>query len=82
MDNQMMKIWIRDCYSKRPDSFFHQNRALQIMNSMRAHITDDVKGLLDTKNTTPTIIPGGLTKLLQPLDISVNRTFKAGMRTR
>ena len=51
------------------------------MDSMRAHITEDIKDLLDAKNTTPAIIPGGLTKLLQPLDISVNRTFKSGMRT-
>ena len=39
MDNQMMKIWIQDCYSKRPHGFFHQSRALLIMDSMCAHIT-------------------------------------------
>ena len=31
-------------------------------------------------NTIPIIIPGGMTKLLQPLDISVNRSFKAVLR--
>ena len=52
------------------------------MDSMRAHITDDIKRALEAKNTTPAIITGVLTKLLQPLDISVNRTFKASMRAR
>ena len=31
-------------------------------------------------NTVLTVIPGGLTKILQPLDISVNRSFKAKLR--
>lgn len=80
MNNEMMKIWITECFSKRPDGFFHRDRALLVMDSMRAHITDDIKDILHAKNTTPAIIPGGMTKLLQPLDISVNRTFKTGMR--
>ena len=80
MDKDMMSKWIKECYSQRPGGFFHTQRALLVMDSMRAHITEDVKRALEANNTTPAIIPGGLTKLLQPLDISVNRTFKASMR--
>ena len=47
---------------------------------MRAHITDDIKQKIYSENTFPVIIPGGLTKLLQPLDIAVNKTFKANLR--
>ena len=48
---------------------------------MRAHIMEDIKEFLKRVNTVPTIIPGGMTKLLQSLDIiAVNKSFKAGMR--
>ena len=47
---------------------------------MRAHITDDVKQQIYAENTFPVIIPGGLVKLLQPLDIAVNKTLQAKLR--
>ena len=46
------------------------------MDSMRAHLTEDVKKKVNEENTIPVIIPVGLTKILQPLDISVNKSFK------
>ncbi|KAK7890943.1 hypothetical protein WMY93_022906 [Mugilogobius chulae] len=61
----------------RPDGFFRSRKALLVMDSMRAHITPQFKAKLKAVNTIPAIIPGGLTKILQPLDISVNRSFKA-----
>ena len=51
-----------------------------ICDSMRAHLTETVKSLVRRANTVLTVIPGGLTKILQPLDISVNRSFKAKLR--
>jgi hypothetical protein len=80
MDTEKMQAWLRECFVKRPDGFFHQRKALLVMDSMRAHITDEVKKCVLAKNAIPAIIPGGLTKLLQPLDISVNRCFKMVMR--
>ena len=44
---------------------------------MRAHLTESVKSLMRRANTVLIVIPGGLTKILQPPDISVNRSFKA-----
>ena len=51
-----------------------------VMDSMRAHITPDVKDSVRALNTVPATIPGGLTKFLQPLNINVNRVFKGELR--
>ena len=47
---------------------------------MRAHLTADVKQKVKQMNATLAVIPGGLTKELQPLDIGVNRPFKVRLR--
>lgn len=80
MDQEMMGVWLDRCFSRRPDGFFHVTPGLLVMDSMRAHITDIIKKKISSKNCTPVIIPGGMTKMLQPLDISVNRSFKAVLR--
>ena len=80
MDQEMMNLWLTKCYTKRPDGFFRARKALLVMDSMRAHITPQVKDKLKVFNSIPAIIPGGLTKILQPLDISMNRSFKAVLR--
>ncbi|KAK6299839.1 hypothetical protein J4Q44_G00298720 [Coregonus suidteri] len=54
--------------------------SLLIYDSMRAHITNAVKKQVKQTNSELAVIPGGLTKELQPLDIGVNRTFKARLR--
>jgi hypothetical protein len=51
-------------------------RRLAEENSCRAHITDDTKRLV-SKYSKLAIIPGGLTKKIQPLDLSVTKSFKS-----
>lgn len=80
MNQEMMNLWLTKCYTKRPDGFFKTRKALLVMDSMRAHITPQFKDKIKACNSIPVIIPGGLTKILQPLDISVNRSFKAVLR--
>lgn len=48
---------------------------------MRSHITDGLKKQVKHTNSVLAVIPGGLTKELQTLDIGVNRAFKARLRT-
>ena len=57
-----------------------EEKALLVLDSMRAHITDNVKAFIKSTNSIPAAIPGGTTKDLQPLDISVNRAFKVALR--
>ena len=75
-----MTEWLREIYVKRPGGFFHTSPSLLIYDSMRAHITDAVKAQVKQTNSVLGVIPGGLTKELQPLDIGVNRAFKAKLR--
>lgn len=79
MTEGLMKNWLRECYSKRPVAFFRRKKALLVMDSMRAHVTDSVKAAIKSTNSTPAVIPGSTTKYLQPLDISVNRAFKVAL---
>ena len=80
MDEKMMETWLTECYGKRPGGFFRRNKALLVMDSIRAHITQTIKRAVTSTNAINAIIPGGTTKYLQPLDISVNRPFKLKMR--
>ncbi|PFX12576.1 Pogo transposable element with KRAB domain [Stylophora pistillata] len=47
-----------------------------------AHVTERVKTALTRENTNLAVIPGGLTSILQPLDVSLNKPFKDGVRKR
>ncbi len=40
------------------------------------HLTDQVKVILKRRKVGIAVIPGGLTSLLQPLDVVVSRLFK------
>ena len=45
-----------------------------------AHLTDTVKQQLRENKTATTVIPGGLTSLVQPLDVCLNKPFKDRLR--
>ncbi|KAJ4941028.1 hypothetical protein JOQ06_027315, partial [Pogonophryne albipinna] len=77
MMESVMKEWLNECYVKRPGGFSRQKKALLVLDSMRAHITDSVKAAIKSTSSIPAVIPGGTTKHLQPLDISVNHDNKA-----
>lgn len=80
MNEEMMISWINTVYRRRKGAFFKQS-ALLIMDSMRAHINDNVKRVCKSAKAQLSIIPGGLTKILQPLDVGVNKSFKSKVRT-
>lgn len=80
MDEEKMREWLREVYVERPDGFFHASPSLLICDSMRAHLTAAVKHQVKQMNSELAVIPGGLTKELQPLDIGVNRAFKVKLR--
>jgi transposase-like protein len=80
MNEEIMTSWLNTVWRKRKNSLF-KPRALLIMDSMAAHIKESVKKEVKSTGAKLSIIPGGLTKLLQPLDVGVNRSFKSKLRS-
>ena len=57
-----------------------RKHALPILDFFSAHITNDVKKRLKKINTVPITIPEGCTSKIQPLDVCLNKPFKAFVR--
>uniref|UniRef100_A0A0N5BCA4 DDE-1 domain-containing protein n=1 Tax=Strongyloides papillosus TaxID=174720 RepID=A0A0N5BCA4_STREA len=81
MTEDIMKEWIEEVWKERlhynPDS----RNSLLIFDSARSHLTEGVREALQ-QSSKIAVIPGGLTRFLQPLDVSVNKPFKDGLRQR
>ena len=80
MNEEIMKSWMGTVWKKRKNCIFSP-RALLIMDSMRANIKDSIKDICKSVGAKISIIPGGLTKILQPLDVGINRSFKSKLRS-
>jgi len=53
-------------------------RGMMVWDMFRAHITDEIKEEVGKLNMC--VIPGGLTSVLQPLDVCINKPFKDRVR--
>ncbi|GFV73540.1 pogo transposable element with KRAB domain [Trichonephila clavipes] len=76
MNEQIMLSWLQTIWRKRKNSFFRP-KAFLIMDSMKSHVSENVKNALKFASAKIALIPGGLTKKLQPLDVGINRPFKS-----
>jgi len=81
MDTEGMKLWIDKVWHVRCGGL-ERRRSLLVFDSFEAHMTDRVKRALECENMNLAVIPGGLTSILQPLDVSLNKPFKDGVRKR
>ena len=79
VDENGMKIQIEKVWSRRPAGLL-KKPALLVLDQFRAHTTQDTKKRFKEEKTHLAVIPGGLTSLLLPLDISINKPFKVFMR--
>ena len=80
MNRDVTEEWAEKCYSGRPDAFFKKT-AMLVLDSMTAHNDEHIRKVFKADHETILgVIPGGLTKKLQPLDITVNRVFKLHIR--
>ena len=71
MDENIMKLWIEKVWRSRIGGL-GRRRSLLVLDSFEAHKTEQVKRSFKNENTDLAVIPGGLTSVLQPLDVSLN----------
>lgn len=80
MDETGMKLWIDKVWKCRQGGLL-KKKSLLVYDMFKGHLMDSIKKRLKDHNTDIAIIPGGLTSLLQPLDVSLNKPFKEHVRT-
>ena len=76
MNEDEMSWWVENVWTQRA-SRASNPRSLLVLDAFTAHRTDTVKRRFYKKNTDLAIIPGELILCLQPLDVSLNKSFKA-----
>ena len=79
MDEAGCKFWLRNVWQRRPGGQ-RRERSLLVWDSFSAHLTDSVTKDVKNCNTDVAVIPGDLTGMLQPLDVSLNKPFKDALR--
>lgn len=80
MTAELMNTYKQKVWGTRPGAFF-KPRAVLVMDSAPAHLKHATKtSFKQHYNTSLSVIPGGLTPLLQPADVVWNRPFKAAMK--
>ena len=81
MDVDQMKIYIEKVWRSRLGGL-GRRRSLLVYDVFEAHVTESVKAAIARENTNLAVIPGGLTSLHQPLDVSRNKPFKDNVKKR
>ena len=79
MDEEGVKLWIQHVWNMRPGGLT-KKRSLLVWDMFRSHLTEKTKRRLQASNTDTAVIPGGLTSVLQPLDVSLNKPFQDKLR--
>jgi hypothetical protein len=75
MTEELMLEWLKIVWSHRPGTFLNQLSML-VLDTFKGHVTDSVKDQLCKMKIKLVVIPGGLTSVLQPMDVSINKPFK------
>ena len=80
MTAELMIKWLKFQFSEPEPDTTDGSKRLLIYDSFSGHLTDDVKKQVAASKLHLAVIPGGCTGLCQPLDLTVNRSFKARLR--
>ena len=80
MNEDLVKDWLNTVWSK-VGGLSHR-KSMLVWDSFRAHLSNPVRRTLQSLNTECAVIPGGMTGILQPLDVSINKPFKDRLRNK
>ena len=79
MTEVLMLEWLKILWGRRTRAFLNQPSML-VLDAFKGHLTHSVKNQLRKMNTELIDIPGGMTSVLQPMDIPINKPFKDRLR--
>lgn len=77
MDSELMLRWFRGVVLP----YTHSRKTLLVLDSFSAHESTEFLELARSKNVDISLIPGGCTSKVQPLDVCLNRPFKSALRS-
>ena len=62
------------------EPLIHNAPTMIVYDSFRGHLEESVKKKFKEINVDLAVIPGGLTSMCQPLDVTINKPFKDNLR--
>ncbi|CAI7775203.1 unnamed protein product, partial [Closterium sp. NIES-54] len=77
-DGVELKPWVFFKRKTVPDKC--AKSSMLVLDSYHGHLTEGMKEKFRELNCVPAVIPSGCTAEMQPLDVSINKIFKASVR--
>ena len=83
MDQELMHIWLEDIWLKHTKLMLQKlgfENSLLTFDAFSAEKTDEVEAKLVQNKSDILMIPAGCTSKCQPMDVCINKPFKANLR--
>ena len=80
MDERLVQDWLRTVWNKVGG--LTRRKSLLVWDLFRTNLSRPIHCTLKLLHTEPAVIPGGMTSMLQPPDVSVNKPIKDCMRVK
>ena len=80
MDSELMKKYVDYINDNLGKMRISNAPTMMVYDSFRGHLEDSVKTKFRDKGIDLAVIPGGLTSICQPLDVTINKPFKDNLR--
>ena len=74
--HELMVDWLENVWGRCPGALLNLPSML-CLDAFWGHLTDEIKNKIHRLKSELVVIPVGMTSVLQPLDVSVNKPFKA-----